>query len=520
MPFRQHSLRLCTTVFAVSLSVVVLGAFAVRAEQGDTRSDQDKDAYHRAMLEADQQIQAAENGHSEAMQNEEYLTTYIGPRLTGTPAQQKATQWALDRFRQYGLDAHLETGQIPHAWYRGNDWGELLTPVDHWMTVHSAAWSKATPGPISGRLVSIDENAKPEDISSNSAKYKGVIVLAASWPPCSLELSQNPPNAFDAGITPPIRQLLRASLQGGPQAAAIMQRSENLEKVMAALAPAGAAAILRDSCMPDAMLLMGDAGNGTYEQSAIPVAYISHPDYEWLERLAKSGQGTFQLDLQGKFSPGPVPVSDVVAQIKGSEHPEEQVIIGGHLDSWDLAEGAVDNGTGAIAVLEAARLLKSLNWAPKRTLTFVLFYGEEQDEGGSNAFVEKHAAEIDKVDAVLIDDLGAGRISSIPLGDLWPTGVLLGEIYRPLSEVFDLEPISNGVFSGSDHDSFLSAGVPAYIALQEAAHYGYAHHSTDDVFELVEPDALRQQAAVLAAWMWNVSQMPPSLPHHPKSSGS
>ena len=131
MPFRQHSLRLCTTVFAVSLSVVVLGAFAVRAEQGDTRSDQDKDAYHRAMLEADQQIQAAENGHSEAMQNEEYLTTYIGPRLTGTPAQQKATQWALDRFRQYGLDAHLETGQIPHAWYRGNDWGELLTPVSY-----------------------------------------------------------------------------------------------------------------------------------------------------------------------------------------------------------------------------------------------------------------------------------------------------------------------------------------------------------------------------------------------------
>ncbi|HJT69772.1 MAG TPA: M20/M25/M40 family metallo-hydrolase [Terriglobales bacterium] len=226
------------------------------------------------------------------------------------------------------------------------------------------------------------------------------------------------------------------------------------------------------------------------------------------------------MDLEGDSAPHPVQVSNVVAQIKGSAQPDEQVIIGAHLDSWDLGEGAVDNGTGTVAVLEAGRLLKSFGRIPRRSLTFVLFYGEEQGEMGSRAFVKEHAAELDKIDAVLIDDPGAGRITGIPLEDLWSTGPLMEEIYQPLSRVFNLDPISNELLNGSDHDQFLLAGVPAYLAIQAPAHYGYAHHSTDDVFELVEPDALREQAAVLAAWMWNTSQMPTSFPHHKHRPGA
>jgi Zn-dependent M28 family amino/carboxypeptidase len=212
-------------------------------------------------------------------------------------------------------------------------------------------------------------------------------------------------------------------------------------------------------------------------------------------------------------------VANTVAQIKGSLHPDEQVIIGAHLDSWDLGEGAVDNGTGAMAVLEAARLLKSLGWTPKRTLTFVLFYGEEQGEQGSRAFVHDHAGALEKIDACLIDDVGAGRITSLSLGDQWSTGPLLAQAYRPLQETFDLDPISNEAMGGSDHDQFQLAGVPAYLAIQDAAHYGYAHHTTDDSFVLVQPEALRQQAAVLAAWMWNVSEMSQALPHAAKRPG-
>jgi carboxypeptidase Q len=509
MPRTQKRLTFRPAGIAVLVTATaLLGWVGVRAQQTAARSEQEQSAYRKAMEEADQKIVAAENQHSEVMQNEEYLTTYIGPRLTGSHGMQKASQWTLEMFRKYGLDAHLETAKIPHAWYRGNDWGELVTPVQHWMTVRSAAWSKATAGPVTGPLVSVDENTKPEDITSNPAKYKNAIVLTseAAGP---VELPANPPNAYNAVIPPP------RGVPKGPRES-YRQRFENFRKVMDALVKAGAAAMLRDSRKPDAMLVTGSASYPAYEPSQLPVAFVSHPDYEWLLRLAKAHQGTFRIDLEGKFSSGPGSASITVAQIKGSEHPDEQVIIGGHLDSWDLGEGAVDNGTGAMATLEAARLLKSLGWTPKRTLTFILFTGEEQGGVGVRAFLKNHAAEIPKIDAVLVDDTGTGRITSISLENFWHTGPLMEEIYRPLEEVFDLNPMSTQYFGSSDHVEFQREGIPAYFAVQDAAHYGYAHHSTDDVFEIVQPDALKEQVALIASWMWNVSEMPSSLPHHPK----
>jgi Zn-dependent M28 family amino/carboxypeptidase len=362
--------------------------------------------------------------------------------------------------------------------------------------------------------VTIDEHVTPEQVTAHPEVYRGAVVLAPDWPTCSVDLPDHPANSYDAVVTPETHALMRAFVQGGPAAAEMMQHFQTTAKVMAALAPAGAAAIIRNSCMPDALLRMGSAGGDeAYQPSPLPVGYVSYPDYQWLMRLARADKGTLRLNLAGTLTPGPVPVANVVAQIRGSDHPDEQVIIGAHLDSWDLGEGAVDNGTGAAAVLEAARLLKALGWTPKRTLTFVLFYGEEQGEMGSRQFVHEHTAEMGKIDAVLVDDVGAGRITSIPIGAPWGAASFLDEIYQPLADVFDLSPMTAEDFEGSDHDQFRAAGVPAYLAVQEAAHYGYAHHSNADVFELVSPDALRQQAAVLAAWMWNVSELPTALPH-------
>jgi carboxypeptidase Q len=501
--FARRSFGLAALVVAASFS----GWVAVHAQQSATRTSAQRQSYRKAMEAADQKIAAAEQQHSDALRNEEYLATYIGPRLTGTSAMQKASQWSLALFRKYGIDAHLETTHIPHAWYRGNDWGELVSPVQHWMTIRSAAWSKATPGPVTARLTVLEKHATPEDIAANAAKYKGAIVLTDE-PEGPAVLPKNPTNAHNANVPQP---------HGVPKTPplSITERRENMRKIMTALAQAGAVAILRDSRKPDALILTGIASFPRYQPSALPVAYLSHPDYEWLLRLAKAGQGSFRIDLAGKFSSGPVPASITVAQIKGAKHPDEQVIIGGHLDSWDLGEGAIDNGTGAIATIEAARLLKSLNWKPDRTLTFILFTGEEQGGIGVRKFLKDHAAEILKIDAVMVDDNGAGRIISLPLENFWSTGPLLQEIYLPLQEVFDLQPMSTEFFPSSDHIAFQQAGVPAYFAVQAPAHYAYAHHTTDDVFEIVQPGALKQQAALLAAWMWNVSQMPDPLPHHP-----
>jgi Zn-dependent M28 family amino/carboxypeptidase len=167
-----------------------------------------------------------------------------------------------------------------------------------------------------------------------------------------------------------------------------------------------------------------------------------------------------------------------------------------------------------MSVLEAARTLKALNFKPKRTITFILFTGEEQGGIGADTFLKNHEAEIPKMDAVLVDDTGTGKVFSIALENLWNTAPLMNEIYLPLQEVFDLRPLSTRFFGASDHEPFLHKGVPAYFCLQTPADYGNAHHSQADTFDKVIPDEVNEGAAFLAAWAWNVSEMSPPLPHH------
>ena len=248
------------------------------------------------------------------------------------------------------------------------------------------------------------------------------------------------------------------------------------------------------------------------------MAFLTHEDYDLIYRLLQAGAVTMKANLQETFSDKPVPASITVAEIKGSEHPEERVIVGGHLDSWDLGQGALDNGTGAMATLEAARALQALGWKPKRTITFILFTGEEQGGIGADTFLKNHAAEIPAIDAVLIHDTGTGKVFSISLNDLWETAALMHEIYQPLQEVFDLQPLSTRYFGSSDHVPFLNKGVPAYFCVQLPAQYREAHHSQTDTFDKVIPDQINEGAAFLAAWAWNVSEMPQALPHHAEPS--
>ncbi len=491
------SLFLCASLAA---------GLTLRSQQPAPAASEASQSYRSAMEQADQKIWEAEQKHSEAVENEEYLTTFIGPRLTGSPAMNQASQWTLGLFRKYGLQAHLETATIPRAWFRGNDWGEITHPLQHWMTVHSVAWGRPTPGPVEGFLALLDPKANAETIRQNAATYRGAIVLQDE-PQRPAELPENPPNAYNAVIPLP------RGIQSQPSEAALRQRRAQYVERIKALAEAGALALLLDSGKPYSLEVTGGF-YPPYEPTPLPIAYVSHSDYLWLVRLARHGGASFRLQLAGRFSDGPATASITVAEIPGTDLADQRVIIGGHLDSWDLGQGAVDNGTGAMATLEAARLLASLGWKPRRTLTFVLFTGEEQGGVGVRTFLQNHAAELDRVDAVLVDDTGAGRITSISLENLWETAPLMEQVYLPLQEVFDLQPLSTQYFGASDHVPFLRAGVPAYFCVQEPAQYGLAHHSQYDVFEVVDPQALRQQAAVLAAWMWNVSQFPEAFPHH------
>lgn len=459
------------------------------------------ESYRKAMEIADQKIADEVQSRSQLMKNEEYLTTQIGPRLTGSPQMQAASAWTLKRFKDYGIDAHLETTTVPHAWYRGADSAEIVSPITRRVPIRSLGWSSATKGEVSGPVVFLN----PRDLSSMQSKMyqlKGAIICFGE-PMTLAPASEVPDNAYDAVIPPP---------RGVPTGSTF--NFAEYRKMLDSIGDSGALAILRDSGKPDDLFNMGGGSSKPYEPSTLPTAFLSHEDYSLLYRLSHSGTVTMKIDLRGTFSPEPAPVSITVAEIKGSERPDERVIIGGHLDSWDLGQGALDNGTGAMAVLEAARTLKALGWQPKRTITFILYTGEEEGGVGVRLFLKNHAAEIPKIDAVLTHDTGTGRVFSIALEGLYKTAPLMSEIYQPLQEVFDLRPISSRYFGSSDHVAFLRAGVPSYFCIQSPAGYREAHHSQTDTFDKVIPDQINEGAALLAAWAWNVSELSEALPHH------
>ncbi len=463
------------------------------------RTQEQRDAYRKAMEDADQKIAAEVKAHSELIKNLEYLSTQIGPRLTGSPQMQSASDWTEKRFRDYGIDAHLETTQIPHGWTRGLETAEITSPVQKLIGIHAFGWSKGTPGEITGQVAALNLQ-QPSDLEQYKGKLKGKIVLLRK-PADLAKLDPNPDNAYDA-VIPPAR--------GVPEESMSFRGRAGLMRQVAAEQPA---LMLVDSGKTDSLYNMS-GGFPRYSPTEVPMAFLTHENYDLLYRLTQAGQVTMKFNLQDTFTPKPVPASITVAEIKGSEHPEERVIIGGHLDSWDLGQGALDNGTGAMATLEAARALKAVGWTPKRTITFILFTGEEQGGIGADTYIKNHAADLPKIDAVLIHDTGTGKVFSIALENLWDTAPLMNEIYQPLQEVFDLQPLSTRYFGGSDHVPFLHDGVPAYFCVQLPAHYREAHHSQTDTFDKVIPDQINEGAALLAAWAWNVSEMPDTLPHH------
>jgi carboxypeptidase Q len=505
--YRSHFWKSVFAIAACSLLLIFL-ARSLRA-QAQQETDAER-AYRTAMEDADQKIVAEEHAHSELMKNLEYLTTQIGARLTGSKQMQDASAWTEKRFHDYGIDAHLEHAEVAHAFVRGVDTAEITAPVSKHVEIRSAGWSKATDGAVSGPVVLL-ESQTPEAIAAAGAKLKGAIVLLGK--PATIPTGPAD-NAYDAVITPQ---------RGVPAARGGFAGGRGGRGGQEALAASGIAVILRDSGKTDSLINMGGAGGG-YNPSAVPTAFITHEDYDLLYRLMQSGGNvTMKVSLNGTFSAGTSDAAITVGEIKGSQFPDERVIIGGHLDSWDLGQGALDNGTGAMSTLEAARTLKALGWQPKRTITFILFTGEEEGGIGVQTFLKNHAAEIPKMDAVLVDDTGTGRIFSMALEDLYETAPMMSQIYRPLQEVLDLEPLSTRYFGSSDHVSFLRAGVPAYFCIQEPAHYREAHHSQTDTFDKVIPDQVNEGAALLAAWAWNVSEFPQPLPHHaaaPPPSGA
>ena len=451
--------------------------------------------------------------HSEVMSNLAYLTDVIGPRLTGSPAVLQANQWTLARFRDYGLVAHLEPWTFGGSWTRGPIRVSLVAPRAHDVIAASWGWAPGTGGTTrTGPVVRI-EGTVPDSFVTQRRRVKGAWLMVRE--PSFVWNSDGP--AMEAADSARREQFLRnysAPSQGADSAtrARLQQFANDLPYL---LRRAGAFGIVVDAGKEQGLLNMSGSPNRILP---LPQIVVAHEDYTLLDRLLAAGAvPRLAASIVNGMSRDSIPQWNTIAELRGTERPGEVVIVGAHLDSWDLGTGATDNGTGAMCVLAAARAIAQSGLRPKRTIRFVLFTGEEQGLIGSRKYAEAHAAEADSVQAVLVLDNGTGAITGQSLqgrGDL--EGLWRG-ILMPVASL-GADSVVNRSKGGTDHLAFLPYGVPAFNFNQLERGYSHTHHSQSDTYDKAVAADLVQASAVLAVAAYELANLPGMIPRGERSA--
>jgi hypothetical protein len=444
---------------------------------------------------------------SQVMKNLQYLSDVIGPRLTGSAAARAANDWTLKQFQGYGLDAHLEQWNFGGTWERGAMWMRLVAPRAHDVVAASWAWTPGTGGkPLTGSVVRIDAST-PESLVVNKGKVKGAWVMLRA--PALVWNNDGPP--MSAADSQRQREFFRAFQQQAPRdsAARARQQQFNADQPFL-LRDAGALGILLDAGKEQDLLNM--SGSPT-RVLPLPQVVVAHEEYAMLDRLLGLGvtpqlQASIQNTLNMKDS---VPQWNTVAEIRGSEHPGQVVIVGAHLDSWDLGTGATDNGTGSMATLEAARIIAQSGVKPRRTIRFILFTGEEEGLIGSRKYAEQHAGDADSIQAVIVLDNGAGAVTGQALQGRPELYGLWRAILAPLHD-FNADTVNDAFKGGTDHLSFLPYGVPGFNFNQISRGYNHTHHSQSDTWDKAIEWDLRQASTVMAVSALELANLTGMIP--------
>jgi hypothetical protein len=450
--------------------------------------------------------------HSEVMKNLEYLTDVIGPRLTGSAAMRRANDWTAERFKAYGLTAALEPWDFGVTWERGTVTARLLSPFQRNVTAQSWAWTAGNGGrPAAGPVVMVNVSS-PESLAVYKAKVKGAWVMAS--PPATIWNPDGPPMtaADSAAMRERFRARVRQPADTSPEAVA--RRRQFQVDLPYMLKQAGALGRLTDGAKEQALMTMSGS---PYSVSPLPNLVIAHEDYAQFARLIENGvTPRFEAAITNTLGTKPVQQWNTVAEIRGSEKPGEVVILGAHLDSWDLGTGTTDNGTGSMVVLEAARAIAQSGLHPKRTIRFILFSGEEEGLLGSAAYAAQHAATADSIQAVLVLDNGTGMVTGQALQGRSQDSQLWTDLLAPVGSL-GAKNVRDANKGGTDHLSFIPYGVPGWNFDQEGRGYNHTHHSQVDTYDHAVPDDLKQASAVMAVTAYELANLPALLPRGPKT---
>ena len=411
-------------------------------------------------------------GESPLEENLRRLTDGIGGRVTGSPEMAKAVEWGVAGFRAVGVDVHTEKYTLPVTWSEGETRLEVIGAERFPVSLVSLGLSPATPaGGLEGVLVNIGSGAEADFARAGSSVKNAILIVHT-------EVSYTWVDLFNEYKNPPA--IIERAVKAG--AAAILWTGERERKLL-----------YRHTNSTDGKL------------ERLPQAVVAREDGLRLERtaLASPGRVRVRLTMPNKIG-GPVEQQNVVGEIRGYEKPDEIVVLGAHLDSWELGTGALDNGCNAALVIEAARAIKASGLLPRRTIRFILFSGEEEGLFGSWQYVKEHRAEMDKYRAVVIFDSGIGRVTGYSLGGRHDIEPAVREILKPFAG-WDVDNHTYDADWGTDHFDFLLEGVPNLVANQEVANYLANYHAASDTFEKVDIRELKLNTVLAAVTAWGIA---------------
>jgi carboxypeptidase Q len=494
-----------------------------------------------APADFDKAIIAEVKARSELMKNLQYLSDVIGARLTGSKNLERANHWTAEKMKSYGLvNVRLEPWEIPLGWERGKATMKIIEPeTGRELMIASAGWTPGTNGKVTGPVVILKSGNKA-DLQKYKGKLKGAVILTR--PPSQVApvtdlryLGGGPPPKKDGekkdgekkdgekkdGEKKDGEKKEEAKKDGQPpRRPGGFQAGFGVD--MEFLKAEGAACVVTDSGKPHSLLVTsgGWPADRAAAEARLPRVSMAHEHYALLYRLASREDAVTRVEteIENKFIPGPITVYNTIGEVRGYEKPDEYVVVGAHLDSWDLAQGTTDNGTGSCVVLEAARTVAALasqGHRPKRTIRFCLYTGEEQGLVGSKKYVERHEAELPNHSAAIVHDTGTGRVLGFGVLGRESCKKILDEELSGLKALDGWQGLTmGGLRGGTDHWSYHQKGVPGFAASQENDEYRLTHHTQSDTFDKAKETFLIQGAQVMAVTAMRIANLPDLMPRN------
>ncbi len=414
-------------------------------------------------------MQEALKASSPLEENLRRLTDEIGGRVPGTPAFNKAAEWGIAAFEAAGADSvHTEEFTIAQSWAEGDTQVNVVAPVMFHLLAHSLAWTPALPE-TTARIVDVGMG-KPEDFAK-AGDISGAVVLAHSV------VLKTWDDLFDEYFRAP----------------GVIEQARK-----------GKAIAIAFESSRDHDILYRHINTGDGRIDVIPQVLLAREDAERVSRLLAHGEKLeMSLSLPNRIGPE-ITTRNVIAEIRGTELPSEVVMMGAHLDSWELGTGALDNGCNAALVIDALRAIKASGVKPKRTLRFVLYSGEEQGLLGSWAYVRAHEKDLDNIDTEIVLDSGSGAITGFSTGGRKDIDAVVQPMLEPFGP-WKAAQLTNDAETGTDHFDFMIEGVPTLLANQETANYLVNYHATSDTFDKVDFPQLKKNEAIAAELMIEVA---------------